>query len=350
MRSALSFWWTALLSGLTCWSALAQQPPPAPPRPPAPEAVGAPAAKVPTGIAATVNGEPISEVAAQRACRGVKPEMFEQARRECLDLLIDNLLLEQYLVQRKVTVEGKEVDARVKQVYEEIEKSKQDAKLVLGKLGLTDNELRTQIAAQLRWDKFVDEQGTEKVLRDFFAANPEIFDGSMVSARHILLTPSPGDAKAAEQAKAQLLAFKKQIEEKVAAGLAKLPAQTDNLGRERERAKLTDEAFAALAREKSACPSKERGGDLGPFPRFGAVVESFAKAAFALKPYQMSDVVETPFGYHLILVTERRPGKETKFDEVKEEVKGIYGYRLRESLAAQLRPKAKIVINPPPKQ
>jgi peptidyl-prolyl cis-trans isomerase C len=305
---------------------------------------------VPTGVAATVNGEPISEVAAQRACRGVKPAMFEQARRECLDLLIDNLLIEQYLVQRKVSVEGKDVDARVKQVFEEIEKSKQDPKAVLRNLGLTDEELRTQITAQLRWDKFVDEQATEKALRDFFASNPDIFDGSMVSARHILLTPPAGDAKAAEQAKAQLLAFKKQVEDQVAAGLAKLPAQTDNLGRERERAKLTDEAFAALAREKSACPSKERGGDLGAFPRFGAVVEPFARAAFALKPYQMSDVVPTQFGYHLILVTERRPGKETKFEDVKEEVKGIYGYRLRESLTGQLRPKAKISINPPPKQ
>ena len=74
------------------------------------------------------------------------------------------------------------------------------------------------------------------------------------------------------------------------------------------------------------------------------MVEPFAKAAFALKPYQMSDVVATKFGYHLILVTDRRAGKETKFDEVKEVVKDVYCDRLREELLAQLRSKAQIVI------
>jgi peptidyl-prolyl cis-trans isomerase C len=78
------------------------------------------------------------------------------------------------------------------------------------------------------------------------------------------------------------------------------------------------------------------------------MIEPFAKAAFAMKPYAVSDVVTTPFGYHLILVTDRRAGKETKFDEVKEVVREVYGERLRDSLTPQLRPRAKIVINPPP--
>lgn len=61
--------------------------------------------------------------------------------------------------------------------------------------------------------------------------------------------------------------------------------------------------FADLARKNSDCPSGAEGGDLGKFPR-GAMVPEFDKAAFALEPGQVSDVIETAFGYHLIQRTE----------------------------------------------
>jgi len=176
-----------------------------------------------------------------------------------------------------------------------------------------------------------------------------MFDGTMVSARHILLTPPAGDARANEEARGRLLGFKKQVEEEVARGLAKLPPETEAIEREKGRRKLTDEAFAALAAKESACPSKADGGNLGYFPRAGSMVEPFARAAFALQPYQMSDVVTTQFGHHLILVTDRKAGKETKFEDVKDEVKEVFGDQLREAVCARLRPNAKVVVTPPPK-
>ncbi len=78
------------------------------------------------------------------------------------------------------------------------------------------------------------------------------------------------------------------------------------------------------------------------------MVEPFAQAAFALKPYQMSAVVQTHLGYHLILATDRKPGKDVKFEDVKikEEVKEVFFDRLRELMVSRLRPRAQITINP----
>jgi peptidyl-prolyl cis-trans isomerase C len=304
---------------------------------------------VPPGqIAAVVNGQPIYENAVQRALKRVPPAKYDEARPEILNFLIDNLLIDQRLAQMHITVEPKDVDAKMKEVTEEVKKEGATFDKMMRELMLTDAELRAQIAAQLRWDQFAATQATEKALRELFEANRDMFDGTAVRARHILLMPPRGDAKANADAKSHLLAIKKQIEDGAAQELAKLPPQTDGLTRQKARGKVMEEAFAAIAAKESACPSKAQGGDLGWFPRAGSMVEPFAKAAFVLQPYQLSEVVTTPFGHHLILVTDRRPGQPIKFEQVKEEVREVYLDRLREGLCVQLRPSAKIVINPVP--
>jgi hypothetical protein len=303
----------------------------------------------PAGDAATVNGQPISEAAVQRALRRVPPDKQAEARPEILNYLIDNTLVDQYLLQVRIEVPQKELDDRVQQIREELKKANQTFEKMLQELAITEQDLRTQLAAELRWERFAAGQANDQVVRELFDKNPEMFDGSMVRARHILLTAAAGDAQAAEQAKARLTQFKQQVEEAAAAEAAKQPASADNVTREKARGRALEESFAALARKESACPSKEQGGDIGWFPRAGSMVEPFARAAFALKPGEMSDVIASPFGVHVILVTDRRPGKETKFDDVKEVVKEVYSERMREALCAQLRPNAKIVINTPPK-
>jgi peptidyl-prolyl cis-trans isomerase C len=74
-------------------------------------------------------------------------------------------------------------------------------------------------------------------------------------------------------------------------------------------------AFAELARENSTCSSAEQGGDLGFFQREGQMVEPFAAAAFELEPGEISDVVETQFGFHVIQVTERKPATVVSLEE-----------------------------------
>ena len=116
--------------------------------------------------------------------------------------------------------------------------------------------------------------------------------------------------------------------------------------------------FAALAREHSSCPSGKRsGGDLGYFAK-ARMVPAFSEAAFAMKAGDISDVVETDFGYHIIKVTGRvAAGEAMPFDAVKDQIRTqLEQQKLRtvvDRYRGELKSKAKIVYPPgkePPSQ
>ena len=144
-------------------------------------------------------------------------------------------------------------------------------------------------------------------VRARYDADPSVYGkGERVRASHILINKTQGmsdEEQAAARAKAEEVLL-----------LA--------------RAEGSD--FAALAREHSEGPSGPRGGGLGAFVREGAMVEPFAKAAFALQPGETSDVVETKFGWHVIRVTERLPGYQLEFEQVADGIReGLEGERIR---------------------
>src|SRR5262249_1581828 len=147
------------------------------------------------GFAASVNGQNIAEMAVQRALKSVPADKHTEARAEILNFLIDNTLIEQYLVSQAVAVDQKEVDAKLVEMKQQLEKEKLDYQKVLGDMMITEQELRGHIMAELRWQKYVDAQANEKTLHELFAQNPEMFNGSMVHAKHILLSPPANDPK-----------------------------------------------------------------------------------------------------------------------------------------------------------
>jgi peptidyl-prolyl cis-trans isomerase C len=124
----------------------------------------------------------------------------------------------------------------------------------------------------------------------FYEKNPERFQQpEAVHASHVLITvPQGADAatKAAARAKAE-----------------------DVLKQARAGAD-----FAKLARTYSNDASAPRGGDLGFFPK-GQMAPTFEAAAFALAPNQISDVVETPFGFHVIKMLEKRTAQSVPFGQ-----------------------------------
>ncbi len=341
MRRMQRCWWTAPTLVLLCLSASAQSPAPSP---------VAAVASAPVVVAARVNGQPIPESAVDRALDRIPPAKRDEARKQILDYLVENLLIDQYVLQLpQYAVDKKEIDAKEEEVRAELKKQNKEFAKMLEEMKLTEAELREQIGADLRWTKFCTDLAKEEQLKRLFDSEKDLFDGTMVRARHILLTPPMTDPKAVADAADRLRIIKKEVEAKVNEGLAKLPAGTDPLAREKERRALLDDAFAAAAKEKSQCPSKVQGGDVDYFQRSGKMVEPFAKAAFALKPFEMSDVVETQFGVHLILLTERKPGLDVKFADVKDDVKDEFCDRLRVQVVAKIKPGAKIEIAPAPK-
>ena len=221
MRRMPRWWWSAPVLVLSCLSASAQTP-----------AVPAAPAAAP-GVAARVNGQAVPEKAVQRALERLPPDKRDAARREIVDYLIDTALLDQYVLQLpQYAVGPKDVDAKEEEVKGELKKEGSDLPKMLLQMNLTEPELREQIAADLRWNKFCTDLAKEDQLKKLFDAEKELFDGTAVRARHILLTPAMDDPKAVEAAAAQLLEIKKRIEAEVEAGLAKLPKDADNLARE----------------------------------------------------------------------------------------------------------------------
>ncbi|MFW6201929.1 MAG: peptidylprolyl isomerase [Gemmatimonadota bacterium] len=150
-------------------------------------------------------------------------------------------------------------------------------------------QIESELVQRLRQEVIqVDTSFTEEELREIYETEQPNLE---VRARHILLQVDP-DASTEERDSVRALAS--ELRDRARAG----------------------ESFGDLAAEYSEdTGSASRGGDLGYFTR-GRMVAPFEDAAFSLEPDEVSDVVETPFGYHVIQVVDRRmPDYEETRDE-----------------------------------
>ena len=147
-------------------------------------------------------------------------------------------------------------------------------------------DLRKRLVVQRVMRKYqTPPEVSDEQAQKYFDENPNLYSTNQVRASHILVK---------DEAVAKDL-------------LAKIKAAPDS--------------FADLAKEKSTdTMSAQKGGDLGMFGQ-GRMVAEFEKVAFALKENQVSDVVKTQYGYHIIKVTERKDGERKPFDQVKEQIK-----------------------------
>lgn len=107
------------------------------------------------------------------------------------------------------------------------------------------------------------------------------------------------------------------------------------------------EPFAKVAEELSADPSRANGGDIGFFAK-GQVIPEFEEACRKLKPGEVSDVVKSSLGYHVIQVTEKREARERTLDEVKDRIRRALEQRQQqqhlEQVVQGLRSKAQVLV------
>jgi len=275
----------------------------------------------------------------------IPPALLAQTRArlrpQMLDTLIDDRLLDEEVERAHITVTAEEL-------REELDKSLRGHLL---RSGVTREEFEQRVQAELKMslEEFLADRAKEAGFKQF------------VLRARLLEKKFPKETLVAgEEIKTR---YEKDLE-RVYSKPAMVKAShvliaTDNAKTEEEKlaarkkadailaeARKPDADFAALARQHSSCPSKSRGGDLGFFPREGAMVEPFAAAAFALKPGEMSDVVETRFGYHIIKVTERKDAAVVTLqqaeDTIRKELKADKIAEVRKRHVAAQRKTARI--------
>jgi parvulin-like peptidyl-prolyl isomerase len=291
-------------------------------------ATGQPPAAGP--VAATVNGEPIPLDQVDQFIRTrfpglpLTPTQLKALRTEVANDFADDLLVRQFLRKSGPKVDPAEVDRQLAAFADSLKAKGQTLAGYLKDTHQTEAGLRETWADLIALQGYVREHVSDLELQKYFEANRDHFDGVEVKAAHILFR-APATAPAVERAVAR---------EKLAALRAEIAA-----------GKLD---FAAAAKTYSHGPSAARGGDLGFICRKGGLQDdAFARAAFAMKVGELSGVVETPSGFHLIRVAARTPGTPAAFEKCVEDVRETYADDLRGDLLPKLRREGQVVVTVP---
>jgi len=276
---------------------------------------------------ATVNGESITYGQLEpvfKQAGTLPPEMPDAQRREiyreALGSLVDDLLITQFIRKYTPAASAVEVNKQMTELVAGLKTQKKTLADLCKESHQSEVEIREDIAHELQWNAYVDKRITEADLQKYYAGYKDFFDKTTVHASHIFLKTS---ATTTAQDKAAAVTKLQQLRGMI------LQGKID---------------FAAAAKSYSQCPSAPTGGDIGTFPRKYVVDENFARMAFSMKPGEVSDVVESTFGLHLIKVIERKQGEPSDYNKIKGEVREFYMEDLKQGLLNQMRKEAKIEI------
>jgi len=259
-------------------------------------------------IAARVNGQAVYSLSvASRARELMRRKTVPQdqkavAFQQALEELIAREALLQEATARRISAD----EAAVELAYDEARVLYKDDDAYwakrLAEQGLDPQSFRAELRAKYTIEALQRVEAdkvkpvSDEEARAFYDANPSLFDQvEPVRVRQIFIAKRSNlpEAWANERNKASAI---------------------------RERIRRGDD-FAALARELSEDPaSKEKGGDLGAFVR-GQMLKPFEDAVYALKAGEVSEVIETPIGYHVAKLEQRLPPRKIPFEEAKETIR-----------------------------
>ena len=253
----------------------------------------------------TITGDDVQRAIARRLSQSqMPPAGLGQVPEQILRNLAYNAtqkLVDQRLIEAKAREEGyvPATDMATEQLAQWEEKAgKEKMEQSLEENEVTREELLADLGRELGVRKWIQEEVmsngnvTDEIAKAFYDENPQAFTtNAQTSASHILISAGPS-ASEAEHKKAR-----KKAEEL--------------------RSKLEEGAdFAEMAQSESDCPSSKKGGDLGFFGRKQMAL-AFEKAAFALEDGELSDVVKTQYGYHVIKGGPSKEASAVPFEQVK---------------------------------
>ena len=244
------------------------------------------------------------------------PKLEEKA----LDQAVGAKLLLDRASELDMPVTAADIDAEVSKVVTQVG-GPENYKKALDAQGITEAQFRKELEKGAKVNKLVEQacagvaDPTEDEVAKFYEAHKaEFVTPPQVLCQHILVKGS--DDKALDKIK--------EIRERIVSG------KSD---------------FAAEAKEHSDCPSGAEGGSLGWFGR-GMMVPEFDKVAFEMKKGEVSGVVSTQFGYHIIYKADEKGGGEQTLVDVHDQIKDLLRHEARgramDSFVAELKANAKI--------
>ncbi len=246
-------------------------------------------------VSARVNGVAISHAEVQRLADriGAHGVAVDKVWDDAVDQLVTWELLSQKAKLEGLAVTPAEVDVELKKFQDEMQTPERyKAALADAKMNETEfrRELQRSALVQKILDKHLKVDVTPAEIEAFYKENAEEFERpEMVRASHILIKIGPDKEASRKRAEAVLARVKK------------------------------GEDFAAVAKEVSEDPqTKDKGGDLGFFPeRPGAL----AQTAWQMKPGDISEIIESPYGQHILKLIERREAGTVPLKDVSDEIK-----------------------------
>lgn len=268
--------------------------------------------KDPKEVVVSVNGAQLTrgqidaDIALVVAKQGanIPAEQLEQAKKGLAMQLAQQFLIENVLGEKAAKAGHKVTEADIKARFEDIQKQMKgrpnapkslDDMLANSPFG--KDRARREFERGILIDKLLEAEVKSKNKKDYTKQAQEALDR--------VLKQRTQQIAELRKREAELKNAKEVTAEQALAKIKEIKARLDK----------DPKQFEALAKEFSACPSGQKGGDLGPFGH-GQMVPEFDKAAFSLPVDQISEPVKTSFGYHLIKVTKKIPAADGKEEQV----------------------------------
>ncbi len=288
---------------------------------------------------ASVNGQEISEEAVSfeldRLVRfymshGMSMEEVKsnlpKLREKALDQAIGARLLLDRSMQLDIPVSSADIDAEVAKVIAQVG-GEDNYKQALEAQKISEEDFRKELEKGVRVNRIVEQacsgvpEPSEDEVSAFYEAHKEEYvEPEQVLCQHILVKSEEGDLPEAKSA-----AFEKirEIRERILGGAD----------------------FSKEAKAHSDCPSGKEGGSLGWFSR-GMMVPEFDKCAFEMGKGEVSDIVTTQFGYHIIYKADAKGGAKLTLVDVHDQIKDLLRHEARgramDKFMAELKESAKI--------